>query len=650
MFTKLKLVQQLSISFGAMIGLMVLLSAISYFGLSRGYSNFVEYRELARDSNLAGAVQSELLEARLNALKFLKEENNENIELFNKRAEQLEQQLKLAKEEIVQPQRARLIRESYDKVETYKIGFKDVIALYQKRNDIVKTQLDQNGAKIRKNISQIIRSAYEDGDTDVTYFAALVQEQLLLGRLYTTKFLVTNTNQDYQRAIQEFKGLEQTINELDDNIQSIQRRALLDEARNSINLYVNGINNVYNVIIERNNIIKNVLNTVGPEISASLEEVKLSVKNDQNTLGPMVQSQSQNTTTTIIVVSVLVILIGSFLSWFITITIRKPIGGEPIDMEKIAKRIADGDLTMQFTNNGNESGIYKAMSEMVNTLRLIIDNLKSATNELTNSTAVLDQNTESSMQGAELQMEQLNQAVNSMNEMASTVADITQSAQLAADSANNADQQTLTGKNVVENTRDAISSLVSNIELVSNSIKNLESETESVGSILDVIRAIADQTNLLALNAAIEAARAGEQGRGFAVVADEVRSLASRTQQSTEEIQAMIHKLQNEAKTSVEQMNANLESARITTEKADKTNLALDSISESVGTIRDMNMQIAGASEEQNVVTQQITDSVTQVNEMAVQTVVGAEKAADTARGLVTIANNLQQLVNRFKV
>lgn len=650
MFTKLKLVQQLSISFGAMIGLMVLLSAISYFGLSRGYSNFVEYRELARDSNLAGAVQSELLEARLNALKFLKEENNENIELFNKRAEQLEQQLKLAKEEIVQPQRARLIRESYDKVETYKKGFKDVIALYQKRNDIVKTQLDQNGAKIRKNISQIIRSAYEDGDTDVTYFAALVQEQLLLGRLYTTKFLVTNTNQDYQRAIQEFKGLEQTINELDDNIQSIQRRALLDEARNSINLYVNGINNVYNVIIERNNIIKNVLNTVGPEISASLEEVKLSVKNDQNTLGPMVQSQSQNTTTTIIVVSVLVILVGSFLSWFITITIRKPIGGEPIDMEKIAKRIADGDLTMQFTNNGNESGIYKAMSEMVNTLRLIIDNLKSATNELTNSTAVLDQNTESSMQGAELQMEQLNQAVNSMNEMASTVADITQSAQLAADSANNADQQTLTGKNVVENTRDAISSLVSNIELVSNSIKNLESETESVGSILDVIRAIADQTNLLALNAAIEAARAGEQGRGFAVVADEVRSLASRTQQSTEEIQAMIHKLQNEAKTSVEQMNANLESARITTEKADKTNLALDSISESVGTIRDMNMQIAGASEEQNVVTQQITDSVTQVNEMAVQTVAGAEKAADTARGLVTIANNLQQLVNRFKV
>ncbi len=392
------------------------------------------------------------------------------------------------------------------------------------------------------------------------------------------------------------------------------------------------------------------MNKVGPEIAEAYEEVKLSVKNDQDSLGPKVQSRSETTTTTIIVVSIAVVAVGVFFSWFISVTIRKPIGGEPKDIEYIANRIADGDLTISFTKSGNETGIYKAMGEMVGTLRHIIDSLKHATTELICSTKILDENTASSMQGAEHQMEQLNQAVLSMNEMAATVADITQSAQLATDAATNADDQTHTGKRVVDNTRNAINDLVDNTELVSNSIKNLENETESVGSILDVIRAIADQTNLLALNAAIEAARAGEQGRGFAVVADEVRSLASRTQKSTEEIQAMIHKLQSEAKTSVDQMNANLESARVTTEKANETNEALDSISNSVGTIRDMNMQIAGASEEQNVVTQQITDSVGQVNEMAVQTVAGAEKAAETARGLVEIAANLEGLVNRFKV
>ncbi len=650
MFTKLKLVQQLSISFGAMIGLMVLLATISFFGLRSGYNDFVEYRGLARDSNLAGLVQSNLLSIRLHALKFLKEQNNENINDFKKRAKQLNEQLDIARTEIIEPGRSNLIKQSFDKVMAYEQGFSDVVDLYAKRDDIVKNQLDANGVVIRKNISEIIRTAYEDGDTDVTYFAAIVQEQLLLGRLYTSKFLVSNTQDDYLRAIAEFKEVMKSVKVLKDNIQSPKRIALLNEAATRLTTYQQGIDNVNDVINKRNNIITNVLNKVGPEIAEAYEEVKLSVKNDQDSLGPKVQSRSETTTTTIIVVSIAVVAVGVFFSWFISITIRKPIGGEPKDIEYIANRIADGDLTISFTKSGNETGIYKAMGEMVGTLRHIIDSLKHATTELIRSTKILDENTASSMQGAEHQMEQLNQAVLSMNEMAATVADITQSAQLAADAATNADDQTHTGKRVVDNTRNAINDLVDNTELVSNSIKNLENETESVGSILDVIRAIADQTNLLALNAAIEAARAGEQGRGFAVVADEVRSLASRTQKSTEEIQAMIHKLQSEAKTSVDQMNANLESARVTTEKANETNEALDSISNSVGTIRDMNMQIAGASEEQNVVTQQITDSVGQVNEMAVQTVAGAEKAAETARGLVEIAANLEGLVNRFKV
>lgn len=650
MFKNLKLVQQLSISFGVMIGLIVLLAIIAFFSLNQGYSNFLKYKNLARDSNLASHASSNLLSVRLNALKFLKEQSPQSISDFNDRMLKLEEQMNLAKTEIQKPERARLITSSNQLITEYKNGFSQVVELFNKRNQIVKDQLDANGKVMRQNISEVIRTAYDDGDTDVTYFAAIVQEKLLLGRLYTTKFLVTNDRTDYQRAIDEFNELKPALEELRDNVQDLNRLSIIDKSVAYIDAYVTGIENINETINQRNNIINNVLNTVGPKVAEQLEQVKLSVKRDQETLGTDVQNASERASTIIISVSLLVIVIGAFFSWYITKIIRIPIGGEPSDIADIARKIADGDLTTRFTITGNETGIYLSMSEMVSTLREIIQNIQSATAELANSTHVLEQNTESSMRGAEDQMEQLNQTVTSMQEMATTVAEITQNAQLAADAATEADDQSLTGKKVVEDTRSAIQTLATNIENVSTSIKNLEVETESVGSILDVIRGIADQTNLLALNAAIEAARAGEQGRGFAVVADEVRSLASRTQQSTEEIQAMIHKLQTEAKSSVEQMTHNLENARITTEKAQQTDDALDAISGSVGTIKDMNLQIAGASEEQNVVTQQITDSVNQVNETAIETVSGAENTSSAARALVKIANNLELLVSRFKV
>jgi len=234
--------------------------------------------------------------------------------------------------------------------------------------------------------------------------------------------------------------------------------------------------------------------------------------------------------------------------------------------------------------------------------------------------------------------------------MSATVNEITQSAQMAADAASTADDEVLNGSQVVSQTHAAMGELVETMMDVSQTIANLEAETESVGSILDVIRGIADQTNLLALNAAIEAARAGEQGRGFAVVADEVRSLASRTQQSTEEIQVMISKLQNEAKKSVESMKSSMTSVEQTAEKTEQTGEALDLISQSVGTIKDMNVQIASASEEQNVVSQQITESVQHVNEKAHETMAGAEQAADIANSLSQTAHELDQIVKQFKV
>ena len=272
----------------------------------------------------------------------------------------------------------------------------------------------------------------------------------------------------------------------------------------------------------------------------------------------MLQASSKNAINTILVFSLIIIAVGIFLSIFISRLIKAPIGGEPSEIARIVQSIAQGDLTYRFSQQGNETGIYLAMRDMVAKLNEMVTQISDSTTQVSQTSQELTTITTNSKTGAEHQSDQLMQTATAMHEMSATINEITQSAQLAAEAATKADNEVLTGTQVVSQTHAAMGELVETMLHVSKTIANLEAETESVGSILDVIRGIADQTNLLALNAAIEAARAGEQGRGFAVVADEVRSLASRTQQSTEEIQVMISNLQNEAKKSVDSMKENM--------------------------------------------------------------------------------------------
>ncbi|WP_201350101.1 methyl-accepting chemotaxis protein [Neptunomonas japonica] len=646
----MKLTTQLSSSFGAMLVLMSVLAGIAYIGLNTAYSNFVEYRGLARDSNLAGRVQANLLIVRLDALKYLKQQSPENVNDFNKRLALLKTLLNEASLEIEQPTRAPLIKSAIISIREYEEGFNKVQEYFQHRNEIVKDSLDPNGLQMRKNVTDIITSAYKDNDTQATYYASRAQEQLLLGRLYVTKFLVTNLDSDYQRAKQEFTALAEDLHKLDTVLENRSRRNLLNDTQARMKTYTLSVDDVYTTIKERNKIIDGTLNRIGPQVADQLEQVKLSVKKDQDELGPLAQSSSESTITTVISISLIVLIAGLFLSWYIARVIREPIGGEPKEIERLARQIASGDLTMEFSQTGNETGIYGAMQEMVKTLKQMLGQISQSSQQMNTSAANLTLITEQATQGAESQMEHLQHTSQSMVEMSATVQDIAESAQLASNAANHSDSESSTGKTVVAQTCDSMVGLVTRIHDVSLNLENLKQETNQVGSILDVIRGIAGQTNLLALNAAIEAARAGEHGRGFAVVADEVRSLASRTQESTEEIQAMISKLQSEAQRSVNAMQLNIEDAESTAGKTQEAGVALDSISSSVGTILDMNVKIASASEEQSMVAQQISDNIGTVYQTAVDTVKGSEETLNSARELSALANDLSNIMKQFKV
>lgn len=248
------------------------------------------------------------------------------------------------------------------------------------------------------------------------------------------------------------------------------------------------------------------------------------------------------------------------------------------------------------------------------------------------------------------QQNQTEQVATAMNEMTATVQEVSINITSTAEAAEDANMATEKGSTVINNTISSIQQLAGQIDTSSNVIHQLEKDSEDISAVMDVIRGVAEQTNLLALNAAIEAARAGEQGRGFAVVADEVRTLAARTQTSTQEINLVIEKLQSGSQEAVNVMNSSRDQAQSLVDQAQEAGLSLNSISKAVTRINDMSTHIATAAEEQNSVAEEINNNIVNINDMSHDTSNGAKETAQASDDLAQLATQLQSLVAQFKV
>tara|TARA_R110000851_G_scaffold226470_1_gene379173 strand:+ start:272 stop:2161 length:1890 start_codon:yes stop_codon:yes gene_type:complete len=364
-----------------------------------------------------------------------------------------------------------------------------------------------------------------------------------------------------------------------------------------------------------------------------------------------INETSDDAVITNIVSGLIFILLGIVGVYFlITKLMYAPIGGEPKEIEALVDKIASGDLTHLPVLDSKSAGVYRSTVTMANSLKKIISDINESSSHLLDVSSQLGESSDKVDTSSQSQMAQLEQVATAMNEMTATVSEVAQNAVEASTSSDGASQRAQQGLAVVGLMNQDITALVDNIGQVQDVISNVHTETENVGSILDVIRGIADQTNLLALNAAIEAARAGEHGRGFAVVADEVRNLATKTQDSTNEIQKMIEKLQAEALRSVGLMKENAISAGNTLDKSSEASNVINLIEQEIRTIQDMNNQIATAAEEQSIVAAEINENVVSVNDLAANTAQDVQENVRTAGDLNTMANRLREAISMFKV
>lgn len=395
-----------------------------------------------------------------------------------------------------------------------------------------------------------------------------------------------------------------------------------------------------------------LLETLSPAYAEWLSRINKLIDFQEGIIQEQVANAREQTTSfqrVMLLVTTFGVLIGGFIAYRAVRRLKLTIGGEPEYAALVISKIAAGDLTTATQYQG-EGSILAYLHALTQHLTGITLSSKKAASALLNASAELLQTARSNEQLISQQRFATDQGATSITEMSATVNEVASHTSEAASLAQQAMSEFNVGKNEVSKTQSSINSLAGKVAEAATVINNLSADSRQIGSVLEVIQGIAEQTNLLALNAAIEAARAGEQGRGFAVVADEVRNLARRTQDSTQQIHAVIEKMQSNTSKAVQVMHEGQSQAEVSVQQAKSAGESLQAINYSVNKISDMNTQIATAAEQQAVVASEISQNFNQITQSATKAEQEAAKITSASNQLESLARNLEQNVSQFRI
>ena len=383
------------------------------------------------------------------------------------------------------------------------------------------------------------------------------------------------------------------------------------------------------------------------EVLDGLDEVSKRVNSLTGSIKQEASDYVSSSRTIIITLAIIAVIVAIGINYWVIQSIRGPLA----EVLRVMAKVSEGDLreNVEVKSSDEIGKLSEGFNQLTNQLSSMLNEISNSSQQLS---AAAEETSAISLQSntnINQQKEQTDMIATAMTEMTATVDEVSTSAKNTSLEVGNADSEAVEGQRIVQQNIGTINGLAEEIRKAAGVIDKLDEYSTSIGSVLDVIRGIADQTNLLALNAAIEAARAGEQGRGFAVVADEVRTLASKTQESTSEIQEMIERLQNGTQEAVKVMKTSTKEAESSVKETAKAGESLSKITDAVSVINDMSSHIASAANEQSSVSREMHENILSISQAADQTAQGASENLAASQEMASLAENLQHLVSRFR-